>query len=68
VHGRLSPQHFNDLLRIIDERPGILIGTVVDLACSDGSSTSVNEMHWILARLFKYGLVMSGEDRRQQQF
>jgi D-inositol-3-phosphate glycosyltransferase len=68
LHGRLSPQHFSDLLRTIDERPGIPVGMVVDLACSDGVPTSVNEMHWTLARLFKYGLVMSGEDRRQPHF
>jgi hypothetical protein len=64
LHGRLSPQHFSDVLRTIAERPGIPVGMAVDLACSDGFRTCVNEIHWILARLFKYGLVMSSEDRR----
>jgi D-inositol-3-phosphate glycosyltransferase len=62
-YGRLSPQHFRDLLEIIDQRPGIPAETVVDLACSKGFPTSVNEIHWILARLFKYGLVMAPERR-----
>ena len=44
LHGRLSPQHFSDLLRIIDERPGIPVKMVVDLACSDGFSISINEI------------------------
>jgi len=65
LHGRLSPQHFSDLLQTIAERPGIPVGTVVDLACPDGFRTPVNDVHWTLARLFKYGLVMPGEDRRQ---
>ena len=65
LHGCLSPQHFSDVLRTIAERPGIPVGKAVDLACSDGFRTSVNEIHWTLARLFKYGLVMSSEDRRQ---
>ena len=68
LHGRLSPQDFSGVLRTIDERPGIPVRMVVDLACSDGLPTSVNEMHWILARLFKYGLVMSSEDRHQPDF
>lgn len=59
LQGRLSPQHFSELLRTIDEHPGIPVKTVVDLARSDGFPISVNEMHWCLARLFKYGLVMS---------
>jgi hypothetical protein len=63
LHGRLSPHHFGELLRTIGERPGVPLGQVIDLACSDDLSTSVDEMHWTLARLFKYGLVMSGEDR-----
>ena len=61
LHGRVSPQHFRDLLQIIDERPGIPVEIVVDLACSKRFRTSVNEIHWTLARLFKYGLVMSPE-------
>jgi len=65
LHGRLSPQHFSDLLRTIAERPGIPVGMVVDLACTEGCWTSVNDVHWTIARLFKYGLVMSSEDRRQ---
>ena len=65
LNGCLSPQHFSTLLRTIAERPGISVGMVVDLACSDGFRTSVNEIHWTLARLFKYGLVMSTEDRCQ---
>jgi len=68
LHGRLSPHHFSDLLRIIDERPGSSVRMVVDLACSDGFSISVNEMHWALARLCKYGLVTSSEDRRRPDF
>ncbi|MFZ0796868.1 MAG: glycosyltransferase family 4 protein [Terriglobales bacterium] len=68
LHGRVSPEHFSDLLRTIDERPGIPVKTVADLARSDGFPISVNEMHWSLARLFKYGLVMSSEDRRQPSF
>jgi len=65
LNGRLSPQHFGDLLGTIAERPGIPVGMAVDFVCSNGSRTSVDEMHWTLARLFKYGLVMSPEDRRQ---
>jgi len=68
LNGHLSLEHFSNLLRTIDERPGIPVRTVVDLACSDGFPTSVNEIHWTLARLFKYGLVMSSEDRRQPRF
>ncbi len=68
LHGRLSPQHFSDLLRIINERPGTPVKMVVDLACSDGFSISINEIHWTLARLCKYGLVRSSEDRRQPDF
>jgi hypothetical protein len=67
-HGRLSPQHFSNLLRTIDENPGIPVRMVVDLACSDGIPKSANEIHWTLARLFKYGLVMSREDCRQPRF
>jgi len=40
---------------------------VVDLACSDGLLASVNDIHWTLARLFKYGLVTPSEDRRQSR-
>jgi glycosyltransferase involved in cell wall biosynthesis len=65
LHGRLSPQHFSEVLHTIAERPGIPVKMVVDLSCSDGFRTSVNDIHWTLARLFKYGLVMSAEDRRQ---
>jgi hypothetical protein len=64
LHGRLSPRHFSGLLRTIDEHPGIPVEMVVELACSDGFWSSANDMHWTLARLFKYGLVMSSEDRR----
>jgi D-inositol-3-phosphate glycosyltransferase len=64
LRARLSPQHFSDVLRIIESCPGISVGTVVESAC-DGSRASVPELYWVLARLFKYGLVMSGEDRRQ---
>lgn len=63
LHGRMTPQHFSDLLWTIDEHPGVRLGQVVGLACSDDLSTSVDEMHWILARLFKYGLVMSSDNR-----
>jgi D-inositol-3-phosphate glycosyltransferase len=65
VNGRLSPQHFADLLGTIAERSGITVGMVVDLVCSNGVRTSVDEVHWTLARLFKYGLVMSPERHRQ---
>jgi len=68
LHDRLSPQHFSDVLQIINERPGIPVRVVVDLASSDGFPTSVNEIHWTLARLFKYGLVISSEDRGQLCF
>jgi D-inositol-3-phosphate glycosyltransferase len=67
VNGRLSPQHFGDLLGIIAERPGISVEMVVDLLCSKCLRTSVDDTHWALARLFKYGLVKSLE-RRQPHF
>jgi len=62
LDGRLPPRHFGELLRTIGDRPGVPLGQVVDLACSDDLSKSVDEMHWALARLFKYGLVMSSDD------
>jgi D-inositol-3-phosphate glycosyltransferase len=64
VNGRLSPQDFGDLLRAIAEHPGISVETVVELVCSKGLRTSVDDTHWTLARLFKYGLVMSPQRRR----
>lgn len=68
LHGRMCPQEFIDLLRTIAERPGIPVDIVVDLALSNGSPTSVNEIHWALARLFKYGLVMSSADNRRPAY
>ncbi len=62
LYAPISPQYFSDLLRIIDEHPGIPIRRVVD-SCSDAFPISVNEIHWTVERLFKYGLLMSGEDR-----
>ena len=64
LNGRLSPQHFGDVLGTIAERPGIPVGMVVDLVSSNSFRVSVNDTHWTLARLFKYGLVMSPEDRQ----
>jgi glycosyltransferase involved in cell wall biosynthesis len=67
LHGRVSPQHFSELLRTIAERPGIPVGLVVDLACADSFQVSINDIHWTLARLFKYGLVTSIEDGGQSR-
>jgi glycosyltransferase involved in cell wall biosynthesis len=67
LNGRVSPQHFRDLLQSIDKRPGIPVEMAVDLVCSKDFRTSANEVHWTLARLFKYGLVMSPEGRRQSR-
>ena len=62
VHGRLSPHHFTHMLSIIAARPGISIGGVVDAASPEASWSSADEIHWALARLFKYGLVKDTEE------
>ncbi len=52
-----SPLKFANALREISDRPGLSVANVVELFLDDSVPASIDDAHWTLARLFKYGLV-----------
>lgn len=53
------PCKFVDMLRNISDHPGLSVANAVELFANGPSPRPVADAHWILARLFKYGLVSS---------
>lgn len=57
------PQQFASVLRVICEHPGISAANVVEEFSNGSAPTVLEDIEWILARLFKYGLVVANETR-----
>jgi hypothetical protein len=57
----LNPQEFTHILRHIADCPGFSIKEIV-ASLSNGPALTAADAHWILARLFKYGLVTDQQD------
>ncbi len=57
----LNPQEFSHILRHIADCPGFSIKEIV-ASLSNGAALTAADAHWILARLFKYGLVTDQQD------
>jgi len=57
------PRKFADMLREIAAYPGLSVTEVVKAFLNTPSCTSMDNTHWTLARLFKYGLVA---DKREK--
>jgi glycosyltransferase involved in cell wall biosynthesis len=51
------PRKFANMLREISDRPGLSVTNLVELFFNTSDPASVADVHWTLARLFKYGLV-----------
>jgi len=52
-----SPRQFADMLRRIVDCPGVSVRKLVDSLAGESNSVPSADAHWMLARLFKYGLV-----------
>lgn len=51
------PQQFANVLRVISDDPGISAAKIVDAFPKDSAPEDIGDIEWIVARLFKYGLV-----------
>ncbi len=56
------PCKFADMLREIADHPGLSVTEVVKAFLNASCSASMDNAHWTLARLFKYGLVSDKRD------
>ena len=57
------PRKFVDMLREIADHPGLSVTEVVKAFLNAVDSASMDNAHWTLARLFKYGLVADKCDK-----
>ena len=56
------PGKFADVLREISDRPGFSVAELVEAFSNGGDHSLSGDAHWILGRLFKYGLVTDRQD------
>ena len=55
------PQQFVTVLRFICDDPGITAAKIVEAFSKGQAPSFIEDVEWILARLFKYGLVTEGK-------